>query len=254
VTITGDHASVKSAPHVGGSLPIQPHGGITITTADESYSGASRVHLARRFVVAMAADRRGPRRTLVLLICAMFSQGYDIGRHVGELVVGKMWVRHAPFARHSGQGGNRATQRRRSDVWPVSDFPKVRRPLQKRWKWLISRDDVTTGASLLSQITAGIRITAIGRFLRICGIRSDCEKRNGRYARDAATSSPGIVRQALAAELLTERIRVLWLCEAEHYEVEVVPSHRQCPQRHRKGLRKRVHNVVVFMAPYLVGR
>jgi hypothetical protein len=48
--------------------------------------------------------------------------------------------------------------------------------LPSEWKWLISGDDVTTGAGLLSQITASTRVTAIGRFLRVCG--GNREKRN----------------------------------------------------------------------------
>ncbi len=48
---------------------------------------------------------------------------------------------------------------------------------------------MTTGAGLLSQITASIRITAIGRFLRICGIRSDCEKRNEQNGHQAIVCS-----------------------------------------------------------------
>jgi len=36
----------------------------------------------------------------VLLICAMFLQGHDISRHVGKLIVGEVWIRHAPFPRH----------------------------------------------------------------------------------------------------------------------------------------------------------
>ena len=48
---------------------------------------------------------------------------------------------------------------------------------------------MTTGAGLLSQIAASIRITAIGRFLRICGIRSDCEKRNEQNGHQAIVCS-----------------------------------------------------------------
>jgi hypothetical protein len=43
-------------------------------------------------------------------------------------------------------------------------------------------NDVAAGAGLLSQVTASIRVTAIGRFLRVCGVRSSCEKRNGHQA------------------------------------------------------------------------
>ena len=48
---------------------------------------------------------------------------------------------------------------------------------------------MTTGAGLLSQITASIRVTAIDRFLRVCGIRTNCEKRNEQNGHQAIVCS-----------------------------------------------------------------
>lgn len=95
-----------------------------------------------------------------LLICAMFPQRHDVGGHVGELRIAEQKVRHLPFPRHLRQRRDLAAQRCRRDVRPVSDFPEVRCPFQKRCKRLIVGDDVTTRAGLQSQITAGLHVTA----------------------------------------------------------------------------------------------
>ena len=63
----------------------------------------------------------------------------------------------------------------------------------------------------------------------------------------------GNARQAVPAELLTERRGILRLGEAEHHDVDIIPACPERPRPHREGLRKRVHNIVVFMAPYVVG-
>jgi hypothetical protein len=58
--------------------------------------------------------------------------------------------------------------------------------------------------------------------------------------------------QVLSVELPTERLGILRLGETEHHEVEIVPSHRESPRRHRGGFRKAMHDIVVSMAPHFV--
>jgi hypothetical protein len=43
-------------------------------------------------------------------VCVILSQGHDISGDIGELVVGKQRVRHAPLPRHLRQRGDRASQ------------------------------------------------------------------------------------------------------------------------------------------------
>src|SRR5258708_4266107 len=108
-----------------------------------------------------------------------------------------------------------STQRCHGDVWPVSDFQKVRRSLYQRCKRLISGDDVTTGAGHHSQITASIRVTAISRLLSVCRVCRDCEERNEQNAHQAIVCShaysrawPSVARLP-AAVILTRTISII---------------------------------------------
>src|SRR5258707_824240 len=118
-----------------------------------------------------------------------------------------------PFRGTSGSAA--IVQRCHGDVWPVSDFPKVRRSLYQRCKRLISGDDVTTGAGHHSQITASIRVTAISRLLSVCRVCRDCEERNEQNAHQAIVCShaysrarPSIARLP-AAVILTRTISII---------------------------------------------
>jgi len=59
-------------------------------------------------------------------------------------------------------------------------------------------------------------------------------------------------RQALPAEPLGERLRVLWLGEAEYHEVEIIAVQRGCEWRNRKGIRKAADGFAIVEAAPLV--
>src|SRR5215470_13045546 len=101
-----DH--ISSTPRMQGSAATTRPDCVSTTvnrpgwsdTANRRWPDARRIFGMRKSVTGAPSVGTTPSTSPLLLIGAMFPQGHDISRHVGELVVGKVWVRHAPLARH----------------------------------------------------------------------------------------------------------------------------------------------------------